>query len=70
MADQVTLEDAVQRHIVPEGGMLTRWVVIAEWMDADGHKDLIAENATDMEQWDVDGLLQYALNNVDWEDVE
>lgn len=68
--DPVTLEEAQQHleHAIlqyeqaaeSEGALLTGWVVIAEFIDRDGHPHLSAYAAEGLPYWRIDGLIEAA----------
>lgn len=52
------LSDLIQQ--IDPNAMLTRWVVLAEIVDAEGERGLWTLSAPDQRAWDTLGLLDYA----------
>jgi hypothetical protein len=68
--DRAELEAAISAHCPPEpGAILTGWVVVAEWMDADGGKHLTRLSSKPVTTWLVAGMLHEALYGGDWDDA-
>jgi hypothetical protein len=69
MPDQ-ELTDALRDALVPQGnGIITRYVVIAEYVDAeDGRAMLVRDQSDGLAEWECQGLLWNALNSdpEDW----
>lgn len=72
MSERSRLHDAIAEY-TPDiteatgGAVLTGWVVIAEWMDADGKRYLsncIAENTT---PWTARGMMHDVLFGGEWD---
>jgi len=67
MADEVTSQDAIESavmmHLQQEyenAAILTGWVVIAEFMTAEGNPAIYAFAADHMPYWKVNGMLDAA----------
>ncbi len=57
------LESAVYAHDKEHDGgnsLLVSWVVVAEWIDADGNPNLTSYAKTGVPFWRIDGLLSNA----------
>lgn len=57
------LEDAIiayDRQADGANAILTGWVLIAEWIDADGNPAMSAQAREGMPYWRIDGLLSAA----------
>ncbi len=63
MAEVESSEDLVSRLIdgMEPGSFVTKWVVIAEVIDADGDRALICSGDDGLTRWDTYGLLTDAL---------
>lgn len=48
---------------VDPGAFVTKYVVIAEVIDANGDRAVWMDSSDDATQWDTYGLLTYALNH-------
>lgn len=51
---------AFDRHTDGANAILTGWVLIAEWIDADGNPAMSAHAREGMPYWRIDGLLSAA----------
>lgn len=51
---------AYEQEIGGDGALLTGWVVVAEWIDADGNPALSAFAREGMPYWRIDALLDAA----------
>jgi len=51
---------AYERESEGEGVLLTGWVVVAEWINADGEPELSAFAREGMPYWRIDALLEAA----------
>lgn len=69
---QQELNNAIQEHSGPmeagaEGSFVTKWLVVAEFMDPNGEKWLALRNSEGMTTWDRNGMLHDALfDNGQW----
>jgi hypothetical protein len=61
------VSDLVQQ--LDPGAMVTRFVVLAEVIDADNDRALWSFTAPDATKWDSMGLLQFALRR-EWNDAD
>jgi len=59
--DMEQLHEEIRRALLPEGGMVTKYIVIAETIDENGEQDLIMNESLGMQMWDREGLLHHAL---------
>lgn len=59
----VTVEDQ-------EGGLITRWITVAEVIETDGERTLRIEASEGLPNWDALGLLAFATHEQThgWED--
>lgn len=65
--DQDRVAVALQQcnpHSMPEGSLLTGWVVVAEFMDPNGEKWLTRLSHPGSSVWTTDGLLHYGLHKM------
>lgn len=53
-----------------EGVLLTGWVIVAEWVNADGHPELSAFAREGMPYWRIDALLEAAPNVIVYDDED
>lgn len=66
--------DAIERALAEatetlgRPAMLTGWVAVLEWTDADGDRWLTKENSPTMSWWHADGMHHAAL--YDWDDED
>lgn len=63
--NEVTLEDAIQGCLVPEGGVLTRFVLIAEF-DNGHERELLGCVSDNIVDWDRDALINAAADPDFW----
>jgi hypothetical protein len=60
------ITDALQEHAgsaeIPEGSLLTGWVVVTEWMAPDGDRWLEGLESPDTTGWTRQGMLHTALS--------
>lgn len=69
---QAAVHQAIQTTADPdlgEGTLLTRWVVIAEWMRTDGSRPLMRLAADGMQVWEARGLMYEGLNEGGWGEI-
>jgi hypothetical protein len=69
-AERVTLDDAIADALVPDGHVLTHFVIIGEYMAPDGERFMFTDQADTTVEWQRQGLLHNALFEYDWEDDE
>ena len=62
-----TVEQAVANAVADAGHMLTRVVVVAEYLDPDGARRLGLRASEELRPWDVAGMLRGASAQVDAE---
>ncbi len=64
--DRDSIHEALQKNS-PQGkagSLLTGWVVVTEWMDADGDKVLAKAHSANIAQWAANGYHFEALHGV------
>jgi hypothetical protein len=59
------VHEAIQAVRSVEDGLLTGWVVVAEWMDESGERWLSKTHATGTASWAAKGMMHEALFG-DW----
>lgn len=64
------MHDAVQTSLpadVPSlnGGMVQRWLLVSEWLDADGERRIDVSVSPDARTWDIAGLAAWASRDMD-----
>ncbi len=59
------LRHAMQPHAPEEGALLSRFVIVAEWLLPDDTKTLTSTRSEGMESWDEKGFLEYAQDEPD-----
>ena len=57
------LNEELRAKLLPDGGMITKYVVIAESINDEGEIDVIMNESAGMQMWDREGLLHHALFN-------
>ena len=65
------LEEAIIAYEKDSGGegvLLTGWVIVAEWINADGEPELSAFAREGMPYWRIDALLEAAPNEIVYDD--
>jgi hypothetical protein len=50
-----------------EGGVCVSWVLVSEWVDAEGNIWLEENRTADMPEWRRLGILSYVMNAEDYE---
>lgn len=58
---QKRLEAAIPEAFRAEGGFVTKWVLVAETIGADGERGVWTWTSDGMQPWDSMGLLGFAL---------
>lgn len=64
---EMRLEEAIrayEKETEGENALLTGWVVVAEWIDADGDPNLTAFAREGMPYWRIDALLEAGPNEI------
>jgi hypothetical protein len=62
MPDQ-ELSEALRDALIPQGqGIVTRYIVIAEYVDTEGNRMLVRDTSDDLAEWETQGLLWNTLN--------
>lgn len=51
-------------HLDQKGAMCTNFVLVSEWVDSEGSYWLATHGEEGIPPWRVEGMLSYALNNV------
>jgi hypothetical protein len=64
------LDTAISDALLPEKGVLTHYVIVAEYYDEAGERMLVTDSSDATAAWQRDGLLYHALNEWDWDDDE
>ena len=59
--DMEQLDGIIREKLLPDGGMVTKYILIAEVINDDGEQDLIMNESLGMQMWDREGLLHHAL---------
>lgn len=67
---RAAMHDAVQTSLpadVPalDGGMVQRWLLVSEWLDADGDRRVDVSVSPDARTWDLAGLAAWASRDLD-----
>lgn len=65
------LEEAIIAYEKDSGGegvLLTGWVIVAEWINADGEPELSAFAREGMPYWRIDALLEAAPHEIVYDD--
>lgn len=65
---EYTIEDllvSMSKQTFPEGAMCTSWVIVSEWMDADGEYWTFVGSDDRSPPWRHTGLLSWALDGSD-----
>lgn len=48
--------------LIPEGQLMSRWVIVTEGVDMEtGEKQLFVHTTDGMESWDIEGFLRRAI---------
>jgi len=55
------LNEDLRQKLLPDGGMVTKYIVLVEYIDNNGDIDLIMNESQGLEMWDREGLLHHAL---------
>ena len=67
------VEDAILAYEKDSGGegvLLVGWVVVAEWVNSDGHPELSAFAREGMPYWRIDALLEAAPNVIVYDEED
>ena len=59
---------AYDKETLGNGALLTGWVIIAEWVDEDGHPDLTAFAREGMPYWRINSLIEAAPMEIVYDD--
>jgi hypothetical protein len=68
---ETAIENAIRaydKETLGTGALLTGWVVIAEWIDEDGHPDLTAFAREGMPYWRINSLIEAAPMEIVYDD--
>lgn len=64
-AKRDAIHEAIQANGTVEGGMLTGWALVSEWMDQDGERWLARAHSASTASWEAKGMWHDALHG-DW----
>lgn len=70
---ETALEKAIRaydKETDGSGALLTGWVIIAEWIDADGHPALTAFAREGMPYWRINALIDAAPMEIVYDDED
>jgi len=59
--DMEQLNEELRAKLLPDGGMITKYIVIAEYIDENGELDLMMNESQGLQMWDREGMLHHAL---------
>lgn len=63
------IEDLIDEVLTPEGGVLTGYIIIAEYIDLEGVKGFVTDNSSDMAPWTRDGLLDHVKQSFEIDEI-